>query len=347
MIASEMFGYPYEECLEFYPEGTQLEIDGQKVIAGKKTHVNKAGKERRAVGKTMVLAGNYGMGGGGAGSLMGKTAKEGKELLDRYFTMFPGLKNAIDKAKENLKKNGYVEDVVGRRRRLPDIYLAPYEVKYKDEAKTEALTFNPFLNCQDRSPMDTLLKSFLGRTKSLKNNKEYEDLAKEALKKGVIIQANTGRIAQAERQCFNAMIQGSAGTLTKKAMLDIFNDGQLRAWDTHLIITVHDEVLVECKEEYADLVEKHLPEIMIKAALELGIDAPAMQCDPYCVSRWYADSAAVAIRDEFKKLEVGDPKKGKAPMSRDEALKTVCQNHIEVPEEAIKKSIETGCDLEF
>lgn len=34
MIASEMFGYPYEECLEFYPEGTELEIDGQKVIAG-------------------------------------------------------------------------------------------------------------------------------------------------------------------------------------------------------------------------------------------------------------------------------------------------------------------------
>ena len=349
MIASEMFGYPYEECLEFYPEGTELEIDGQKIIAGKKTHVNKAGKERRAVGKTMVLAGNYGMGGGGAGSLMGKTAKEGKELLDRYFTMFDGLKNAIDKSKEAVKKHGYVEDVAGRRRRLPDIFLPPYEVRYKDEEKTAALSFNPFLQCKDRPPIDAKLKSYLDRTKLLKSNKEYEDLAKQAAKEknSIIIQANTGRIAQAERQCFNAMIQGSAGTLTKKAMIDIFNDEELKSYDTHLIITVHDEVLVECKEEFAERVEKRLPEIMINAALELGITAPAMQCDPYCVSRWYADAAAVAIRDEFKKLENGDAKKNIMPLSRDEALKQVCKNHIEVPEAAIKKSIETGCDLDF
>ena len=34
MIASEMFGYPYEECLEFYKEFSILDIDGKKVVAG-------------------------------------------------------------------------------------------------------------------------------------------------------------------------------------------------------------------------------------------------------------------------------------------------------------------------
>lgn len=287
------------------------------------------------------------MSGGGAGSLMGKSAKEGAELLDKYFSMFDGLKSAIDSSKEKLKKVGYVEDVVGRRRRLPDIYLPPYEVKYKDETKLASMSFNPFLQCENRVPMDATLKSYLDRTRGIKNNKEYENLAKEAIKKGIIVQANTGRIAQAERQCFNAMIQGSAGSLTKKAMLDIFNDEQLRQWDAHLIITVHDEVLVECKEEYANLVEQRLPEIMINAAKELGIIEPKMKCDPYCVSRWYADSAAVAIRDEFAKLEKGDPKKSIPPMSRFEAFNTVYKNHTEVPQKAIKKAIETGCDLEF
>ena len=43
------------------------------------------------------------MSGAGAGSLMGKTAKEGTELLDKYFKMFSGLKKAIDDSKENLK----------------------------------------------------------------------------------------------------------------------------------------------------------------------------------------------------------------------------------------------------
>ena len=170
-------------------------------------------------------------------------------------------------------------------------------------------------------------------------NKKYEEMAKAAKKEGVLIQAFTGRIAQAERQCFNAMIQGSAGTLTKKAMSDIFNDEELKKYDAHLIITVHDEVLVECKEEYAELVEKSLPEIMIKAAVELGITAPKMKCDPYNVSRWYADSAAVAVRSEFEKLEKKE--------SRDEAIEDLCKKHPEFTKECILKSIETGCDLDF
>ena len=86
---------------------------------------------------------------------------------------------------------------------------------------------------------------------------------------------------------------------------------------------------------------------MVNAALKLGINAPKMKCDPYCVGRWYADTAAVAIRDEFKKLELGDEKKGIAPVSREEAFKIICENHLEAPEEAIKNVIETGCDLEF
>lgn len=34
IIASQIFNVPYEECLEFYEEGKELEIDGKKVIAG-------------------------------------------------------------------------------------------------------------------------------------------------------------------------------------------------------------------------------------------------------------------------------------------------------------------------
>lgn len=324
--------------MEFYVAGTELDIDGQKVIAGNKTHLNNDGKARRSVGKTMVLAGNYGMSGGGAGSLMGKTAKEGTELLEKYFKMFSGLKAAIDTSKESLKKHGYVEDIIGRRRRLPDIYLSPYEVRYKDESKNS--TFNPLLDCPNKLVFDAKLQKYLTATKSIRSNKEYEALAKEALKEGIIIQANTGRIAQAERQCFNARIQGSAGTLTKKAMIDIFNDPQLKSWDAHLIVTVHDEVLVECKEEYAELVEKRLPEIMINAANSLGIIEPKMKCDPYNVSRWYADTAAATILKEFDKAK----SKG---LDRDAALKKVIANHTEVPEDAIINTIETGCDLNF
>lgn len=340
IIASQVFNVPYEDCLEFYEEGKELEIDGKKVIAGNKTHLNVDGKARRSVGKTMVLAGNYGMSGAGAGSLMGKTAKEGTELLDKYFKMFSGLKNAIDDSKENLKKNGYVEDIAGRRRRLPDIYLKPYEATYKDTNKLEKETFNPFISCKDRPVNDKVLNSYVSRAQACRNNKDYEALSKEALANGVILQAYTGRIAKAERQCFNARIQGSAGTLTKKAMIDIFNDEKLKELDAHLIVTVHDEVLVECREEYAEQVAERLPKLMIDAAEELGIHEPKMKCDPYLVSRWYSDTMAGNILKEYSKAK----EKG---LSSEEAINKVIENHSELPKEAIIKTVETGCDLEF
>ena len=309
------------------------------------------------------------MSSGGAASLMHKTKEEGAELLYKYFTMFDGLGSAIANAKKFLKEHGYVEGLLGRRRRLPDLFLPKYEVYLKEN--NDAKNFNPFINCTNRTTKDEKIIKWEGevakaiaesqkyqRDRAAKagktwtdngemSNAKFQELANKAYQDGVIIQANTGRIAQAERQCFNALIQGSAGTLTKKAMIDIYRDPQLRAWDTHLIISVHDEVLVECPEEYAEQVEKRLPEIMINAAIELGITAPAMKCDPYNVSRWYADSAAVAIRAEFDKLEKGDEKKGILPLTREEALQKVYDNHIEFPKEAIYKSITEGIDLEY
>lgn len=340
IIASQVFSCPYEDCLEFYPAGQKLNIDGKEVIAGNKTHLNPEGKARRSIGKVIVLASNYGMAGAGAGALMGKTAKEGTEILEKYFKMFPGVDNAIAQAKSALKKTGYVEGLYGRRRRLPDINLKPYEATYKDATKLEKEIFNPFIDCQDRQFVDPLLNSYITRANSCRSNKDYEALAKEAVLKGIILQANTGRIAQAERQCFNAQIQGSAGTLTKKAMIDIFNDEQLKEWDANLIVTVHDEVLVECKAFYADKVAERLPELMINAAQELGIDQPKMKCDPYAVTRWYSEIWAGNLLKEFSKAK----EKG---LSREEAIEKVINNHIELPKEAIIKTLETGCDLEF
>lgn len=705
MIASMIFDTSYENCLEFYPEGTEIEIDGKKVITGYKTHKNAKGKERRSVGKTCVLAGNYGMGPAGAGSLMGKTAKEGEEILNKYFSMFKGLKSAIDKSKEILKKQGYVEDIIGRRRRLPDISLKPYEVISMNKSLVED-SFNPIIGCKNREIKDPKVTYWENKiaqeiTKSHSNQlstKKYDELVQTAKKDNILIQSNTGKIAQAERQCFNASIQGclsyneliytkeglnkigdlvnkkiaiwdgtdwssayvvasgkkqkcilttnlgekiicspdhkflvcntygtekfkkfseltkndrliveqnypkinnevsfrklipnitkavnthdysfddisnyyirgqilgriasdgsyglkkdggsyiyllvaehelelldffkknlpykysistkqkknqkiyrlcitskslwnecnvldikhnipdcffkntdllrgfisgffdgdgtanndhvvldfgiqadftniinkfkialnlfginntvtkykdrfrvtirkyaiklfaerigfitrikqqkasnistsytnktfnnkytrniksleitndfinmydvcdtnkgyfiingiithnSAGTLTKKAMIDIFNDQELKKYDTHLILTVHDEVLVECKSFYADNVLKRLPEIMINAAQELGITAPKMKCDPYIVDRWYADEAAVSLQKEYKDFE-------KDGLSAPEALEKLCNDHIEFPRESIINVINgTTEDLEF
>ena len=358
VIGTGMFNNNYEDNLEFYPAGTEIEIDGQKVICGNKTHVYEEGKARRKAAKTMLLAILYGMGAGTAGARMGKTKEEGQELMDNFFAKFTTVKGLIESSKNFLAENGYVEDWAGRRRHLPEMNLPPYEVRFKDEALNESLGFNPFLNCTNREANDPKLDKWrqiiadtIKRSQDAQrkrdpkwqgndemSNQKYQDLAKQALADGVLIIANTGKRAQAERQCLNARIQGGAASLTKLAMVNIHKGQELKDLMAKLIVTVHDEVLVECPAFYADEVEKVLPQVMIDTAKPY-ITVP-MSCDPYNVSRWYCDEAGVSIRDEYKKLE----KKG---IEREEALATVVANHPEFPEEAIINTITTGSDLEF
>jgi len=401
VIAAAMFGNKYEDNLEFYPEGTEIELDGKKVICGKKTHLHKAGKERRSAAKTMLLAILYGMSPTTAGARMGKSPEEGRQLMENFFRQFPKVKDLMDSSKQFLIEHEYVEDWAGRRRRLPDINLAPYDAKLAKKDAEQSI-FNPFLACENKvteHPAVTTWKAILAKyvelsnkhqsnkrdgfeknqemgnmtfdwlrsiainPKGMKTKTRYPDKAynqyknpynKDKIKadtgydipdEPVILTAWTGKIAQAGRQCLNARIQGGAASLTKLAMVNIFNNEELKKYGAHLIITVHDEVLVECPAIYADEVEKLLPQIMIDTAKPY-INVP-MSCDPYNVSRWYCDEAAVSIQEEFKKLEAGDAKKGILPLSREEALQKVCHNHIELPPESIRQTIEQGIDLEF
>lgn len=54
-VASMSFDKPYEDCREFYPAGTEITVNGKKVITGYKTHTNKEGKERRTQAKSILL----------------------------------------------------------------------------------------------------------------------------------------------------------------------------------------------------------------------------------------------------------------------------------------------------
>jgi DNA polymerase I-like protein with 3'-5' exonuclease and polymerase domains len=338
VIAANIYNNKYEDNLEHYPEGTVIELDGKQTVCGYKTHLNKAGKERRSVAKMVLLALTYGMGPGTLAARTGKTKAEAQEIFDNFFKSFPKVEELIKSSKEFLRTHGYVEDWAGRRRHLTDYFLDPYTATYKDEETLLAKTFNPIIGCENRPLMDEVLASWIARAKTTRNNKEFDQLAQEAIKKGVILSANTGRIAQAERQCLNARIQGSAASLTKLAMIQIHNSQELKDLDAKLVMTIHDEVMLECPALYAEEVSEVLPRIMIDAAAPY-IDIP-MKCDPAIESRWYTSEYAVAVQEEFKKLT----DKG---LDRETAFTTLYSKHPELPEEAIYKTITEGIDLEF
>ena len=339
VIAANIYNNNYEDNLEHYPEGTVIELDGKQTVCGYKTHLNKAGKERRSVAKMVLLALTYGMGPGTLAKRINKTNKEAQEIFDNFFKSFPKVEELINSSKQFLKDHGYVEDWAGRRRHLTDYFLPPYEATYKDEETVIAKTFNPILGCENRPLEDAVLTKWINMAQASKGNKAFDQLAKDAMTyDNVILTANTGRIAQAERQCLNARIQGSAASLTKLAMIQIHNSQELKDLDAKLVMTIHDEVMLECPALYAEQASEILPRIMIEAAAPY-IDVP-MKCDPAIESRWYTSEYAVAVQEEFKKLT-------KAGLERDEAFEKLYIKHPELPQEAIYKTITEGIDLEF
>jgi hypothetical protein len=121
-------------------------------------------------------------------------------------------------------------------------------------------------------------------------------------------------------------------------MIQIHNSQELKDLDAKLVMTIHDEVMLECPALYAEQASEILPRIMIDAAAPY-IDVP-MKCDPAIESRWYTSEYAVAVQSEFKKLT----DKG---LDRDTAFTELYKKHPELPEEAIYKTITEGIDLEF
>ncbi len=74
---------------------------------------------------------------------------------------------------------------------------------------------------------------------------------------------NNNLQAQARRQAINTLIQGSAADIIKAAMLAVENSQALKDLKAELILQVHDELLLECPEDNATDVARHLEKIMV------------------------------------------------------------------------------------
>ncbi len=56
----------------------------------------------------------------------------------------------------------------------------------------------------------------------------------------------------------NFLIQGPAATVMKKALIAVDHAFRSNQWDAHIISTVHDEVVTECRPELVDKVAQLL-----------------------------------------------------------------------------------------
>ncbi|MCS6930320.1 MAG: DNA polymerase I [Saprospiraceae bacterium] len=78
--------------------------------------------EQRRIAKTVNFSIIYGAGASNLSNQLGIKRTQAKELIDNYFTQYPGLKRYMETMVDFARANGYVETLLGRRRYLRDIH---------------------------------------------------------------------------------------------------------------------------------------------------------------------------------------------------------------------------------
>jgi DNA polymerase I len=163
--AALISGYTYEE------------IESNKDVDG--SPHQKYRKQAKVVNFGIV----YGMAAGKLGDTLEIPKKDAQKIIDDYFKGYPGIKRYMDEQHRQVRKQGFVTDIFGRKRRLHS------EVKSRDRWK----------------------------------------------------------ILSAERMAGNFPIQASAGSILKKAIVDL--QPVLPKYDSYILLQCHDELILDCPRD--------------------------------------------------------------------------------------------------
>ena len=83
--------------------------------------VNAVTKEHRRIAKAVNFGIAYGQGAYGLAETLGISRTESKDIIDRYFKKFSGIKDYIENTIEEAHQKKYVETLFGRRRYLTEL----------------------------------------------------------------------------------------------------------------------------------------------------------------------------------------------------------------------------------
>lgn len=280
MIASKVYHNNYEDNLEFNPITKQIQPDG---------------KNRRTSVKSLLLGIMYGMGTSAIAEALKVSNAEAEDIKNSFFREFPNVEVWINETQKFAKTNGYVVDVWGRRRRLPDILKDKYIVT----PNNKSIEFNPLLytNGYNENRNKHEINNILTSLNNCKWKKQVDEVKAQALQMGYSVMDNSGFISRAKRQCVNARIQGGAASMSKRAMVRVANNGELKKLGFRLLIAVHDELIGECPIENKEECKKLLSQEMLNAALP-DVTVP-MKCDADDFPSWYYDVYSSEIKKEY------------------------------------------------
>ena len=127
----------------------------------------------------------YGMGAKSLASKLECSVKEAEDIIEYFYEGFPGVKKLTEESQKMLKEKGYVTDMWGRRRHIPDAQLPDYTIK-SDRSATEE--FNPLIGAasHENSVIASRINYYSKAIEKAFKKKDVIEAAKKALYTGHI-----------------------------------------------------------------------------------------------------------------------------------------------------------------
>jgi len=120
-----------KKMIEFFKKGEDIHRMTASTIYN--ISPDKVTSEQRRAAKTLNFGVLYGMGSQAFAEGTGFSREEARKFIDDYFANFSGIKNYVESTKQFVEETGYVETIFGRRRFIPEIVSANWQLKREAE----------------------------------------------------------------------------------------------------------------------------------------------------------------------------------------------------------------------
>jgi DNA polymerase-1 len=180
--------------IDAFNSGLDIHAETAKKVFNKETITNEERRRAKAVNFGII----YGISAFGLSEDLKIPRWMAQEFIDKYFLIYPEIKEFLDGQVLFASKEGYVKTIMNRRRYIPELKSSIYPTR------------------------------------------EF-----------------------GKRTSMNAPIQGSAADILKKAMVDLDNYIVKNNLESKILLTVHDELILEVPESELNLMIKVLKETMI------------------------------------------------------------------------------------
>lgn len=167
------------------------------------------------------------------------TTEEAQKIIDDFFDAYPAVQRYIQEQQEKAHRLGYTTTAWGRRRYIAHLQDEKYEYHYNNNRPVD---FNPLFTARSiihqEVPQD--IKDEYNDKLEKANYYTKKKLIEKAKSEGIDIIDNSSFIKDSNRQILNSIIQGSAADMSKRAMILLGTNQELKDLGFKMKFPVHD-----------------------------------------------------------------------------------------------------------